>query len=68
MKWLEVLGEFREDVALFLKLQGRPDVRNRLATQRQDLVQAFRVVEDRLISPAGLDNVSVDPNDAGRFG
>ena len=55
--WLELAGEVREDAALFLRLQGRPDVRDRFARQRNELMAAFKRVEERLISRAGDGNV-----------
>ena len=43
--WVELAREVREDTALFLKLQGRPDVRRRFARMRADLVATFRRLE-----------------------
>ena len=62
LHWLELASEVREDVALFLRLQGRPDVRERFARQRRELMEAFRRVEDRLRSARTRDNVEAAPN------
>ena len=62
LHWLELASEVREDVALFLRLQGRPDVRERFARQRRELMEAFRRVEDRLRTARTRDNVEAAPN------
>lgn len=61
LQWLELAHEVREDAALFLRLQGRPDVRQRFARQRRELMQAFRRVEERLPSAGLGDNVNASP-------
>lgn len=57
LHWIELASEVREDVGLFLRLQGRPDVRKRFARQRGELMSAFRRVEDRLRTERTRDNV-----------
>ncbi len=57
LHWLEMANEVREDTALFLRLQGRPDVRRRFALLRSELAAAFRRVEERLHSARDPDNV-----------
>lgn len=47
LQWVELAREVREDTALFLKLQGRPDVRMRFARMRRDLADTFRRLEKR---------------------
>lgn len=47
LQWLELAREVREDTLLFLKLQGRPDVRLRFARKRRELVETFRRLERR---------------------
>lgn len=47
LQWVELAREVREDAALFLKLQGRPDVRMRFARMRRELAHAFRRLERR---------------------
>lgn len=47
IRWVELAGEVREDTVLFLRLQGRPDVRMRLARMRRELARAFRRLERR---------------------
>ncbi|MGI9625191.1 MAG: 1-acyl-sn-glycerol-3-phosphate acyltransferase [Longimicrobiales bacterium] len=61
VQWLELLGQVREDATLFLRLQGRPDIRDRFARQRGELIAAFQRVEERLLSQAAADNVSASP-------
>ena len=66
LRWLEVAQEFREDALLFVRLQGRPDVRRRFAQQRRELVEAFQRVEDQLPSFQDHDNVgAARPRPAG---
>ena len=45
--WAELAQEAREDASLFLKLQGRPDIRREFALLRRDLVETFRRLEER---------------------
>ena len=47
MLWVELATEVKEDTILFLKLQGRPDVRMRFARMRRELVETFRRLEKR---------------------
>lgn len=58
VQWLELVREVREDAALFLRLQGRPDVRRQFARLRKDLAATFRQVERRLLSFQDRGNVS----------
>ena len=58
IQWLELAAEVKEDTVLFLRLQGRPDVRERFARQRNELQAAFRALEERLLSGPDPDNVS----------
>ena len=66
--WAELAGEVREDTVLFLKLQGRPDVRMRFARMRRELAESFRRLERRwegeLPSAEDAGDVSV-PESAG---
>ena len=45
--WVELAREVKEDTVLFLRLQGRPDVRMRFARMRRELVETFRRLEKR---------------------
>lgn len=70
LQWVELAREVREDAALFLRLQGRPDVRERFARMRAELAAAFRRLEERWVSeelplPPDADNVSA-PGSASR--
>ena len=47
MLWVELAHEVREDTALFLRLQGRPDLRKRFAELRSELTETFRQLEKR---------------------
>ncbi len=47
MRWLEVAEEMREDAVLFVRLQGRPDVRRRFARLRSEITAAFRRLEKK---------------------
>ena len=47
LQWLELAGEVKEDTLLFLRLQGRPDVRMRFTRMRRELVDIFRRLERR---------------------
>ena len=62
--WAELAIEVREDVSLFLRLQGRPDLRRRFAVLRAELARTFERLEQRweeeLPSPRDRDNVSAD--------
>jgi len=63
LQWVELAREVREDAALFLRLQGRPDVRERFARMRAELAAAFRRLEERWVReelplPPDADNVS----------
>ena len=70
LQWTELAREVREDAVLFLKLQGRPDVRMRFARMRRELAATFRRLERRweegeLPSSPDGGNVSA-PGDRGR--
>ena len=61
--WVELAREVREDVSLFLRIQGRPDLRRRFARLRSELAKAFeslerRVKDEELPFRADGDNVS----------
>lgn len=47
MRWKEVAEEMREDALLFVRLQGRPDVRRRFARLRAEITTAFRRLEEK---------------------
>lgn len=47
MLWVELAREAREDTSLFLRLQGRPDLRRRFAELRAELVDTFMRLEKR---------------------
>lgn len=47
IQWVELAREVREDTVLFLRLQGRPDVRMRFARMRRELARIFRQLERR---------------------
>ena len=47
IQWVELAREVKEDTVLFLKLQGRPDVRIRFARMRRELAETFRRLERR---------------------
>lgn len=63
MHWVELAMEVREDVSLFLRIQGRPDLRRRFARLRSELARTFELLERRVMveelpsAPDG-DNVS----------
>ena len=67
LQWVELAREVGEDTSLFLKLQGRPDVRMRFAQMRRELAEIFRRLEKRweeeLPSSRDRGNVSA-PGDA----
>ena len=62
IQWVELAREVKEDTVLFLKLQGRPDVRMRFARMRRELAETFRRLErsweEELPSPEDGGNVS----------
>ena len=65
LRWVELANEAREDASLFLRLQGRPDLRRRFAVLRTELARTFDLLEERrreeeLHPRAGGDNVSAD--------
>ena len=45
MLWMELAHEVREDTALFLRLQGRPELREQFAELRSELTETFRRLE-----------------------
>ena len=45
--WLELAREVREDTAVFLRLRGRPDLRERFAELRSELAETIRRLEKR---------------------
>ena len=47
IRWTELAQEVREDTSLFLRLQGRPDLRRRIAQLRRELTRTFRRLERR---------------------
>ena len=47
MLWVELAREVREDTSLFLRLQGRPDLRRHFAQLRSELTKTFRRLEKR---------------------
>ena len=47
MLWVELAREVREDTALFLRLLGRPDLREQFAELRSELTETFRQLEKR---------------------
>lgn len=47
IQWVELAREVKEDTVLFLKLQGRPDVRERFARMRRELAEIFLQLEKR---------------------
>ena len=47
LQWVELGREVREDAGLFLRLQGRPDVRVRFARMRREIAETFRRLEKR---------------------
>ena len=66
VQWFELAREVREDAALFLRLQGRPDVRRQFARLRRELVATFQQVERRL--PSAPDHGNVSPSRPARGG
>lgn len=68
IRWTELAQEVREDTSLFLRLQGRPDLRGRIAELRRQLTRTFRRLERRWMEeelPASEigDNVSASGAD-----
>lgn len=47
LRWVELANEVREDASLFLRIQGRPDLRRRFAVLRSELARAFDLLEQR---------------------
>lgn len=47
LRWVELAREVREDTSLFLRLQGRPDLRRHFAKLRSELTATFRRLEKR---------------------
>lgn len=47
MLWAELAREVREDTSLFLRMQGRPDLRGHFAQLRSELTETFRRLEKR---------------------
>lgn len=47
MLWMELAREVREDTAVFLRLQGRPDRREQFARLRSELTETLRQLEQR---------------------
>ncbi len=45
MRWVALVREVREDVSLFFRLQGRPDLRGRMANLRGELATAIHRME-----------------------
>ena len=70
LQWVELAREVREDTALFLRLQGRPDVRRRFARMRRELAATFRRLEQRWEArelPSSRDDGNVsEPEGTGR--
>lgn len=70
LQWVELAREVREDTAVFLRLQGRPDVRMRFARMRRELAEIFRRLEKRweeeLPSSRDHGNVSAPEDEGGR--
>jgi len=47
MLWMELAREVREDTAVFLRLRGRPDLREHFAELRSELTETFRKLEEQ---------------------
>lgn len=47
VRWVELAHEVREDTALFLRLRGRPDLREHFAELRSELTETFRQLEEQ---------------------
>ncbi len=61
LRWVELANEVREDTSLFLRLQGRPDLRRHFAVLRTELARTFDQLEQRRLAELppdpGGDNV-----------
>ncbi|MXW18067.1 MAG: hypothetical protein F4X60_14560 [Gemmatimonadetes bacterium] len=70
LQWVELAREVREDTALFLRLQGRPDVRVRFARMRREIAETFRQLEKRWEEelPSTRDDGNVSAPGAGGAG
>ena len=69
MLWVELAREVREDTSLFLRLQGRPDLREGFSELRSELTETFRRLEKRWMEErrAGERGMDGGPaSDAGR--
>ena len=49
MLWMELAREVREDTAVFLRLRGRPDLREHFAELRSELTETLRKLEEQWI-------------------
>ena len=54
IRWLELAREVREDTVLFLRLLGRPDLREQFAELRSELTETFQHLEQRWIEDRQL--------------
>lgn len=71
IRWTELAQEVREDTSLFLRLQGRPDLRRRIGELRRELTRAFRRLERRWMEeelPGSGNGDNVSAPGAGRDG
>jgi len=71
IRWTELAREVREDTSLFLRLQGRPDLRRRIAELRRELTRTFRRLERRWVEeelPGSGNGDNVSAPDAVRDG
>ncbi len=71
IRWTELAQEVREDTSLFLRLQGRPDLRRSIAQLRRELTRTFRRLERRWMEeelPASGIGDNVSAPGAGRDG
>lgn len=71
IRWTELAQEVREDTSLFLRLQGRPDLRRSIAQLRRELTRTFRRLERRWMEeelPASGIGDNVSAPGAGRAG
>ena len=55
MRWAELAHEVREDTALFLRLRGRPDLREHFAELRSELTETFRQLEEQWMQERQVD-------------
>jgi len=60
LRWVELAREVREDTSLFLRLQGRPDLRRHFARTRSELAQTFRRLEKRRMEERRAGDVQED--------